>query len=164
MGRAGFAATPLRCVAPHSAGQPDDNQETPNMASITKIEGIGPKKAKMLAKCGVKTTNGLLKCTAKPADRKQLAKESGCTPAEVLAWANKADLMRVKGVGEEYSDLLEAAGVDTVKELRNRNAANLTEAMLAKNAKKKLVRRPPALSEVEGWIKHAKTLDVVLTY
>ncbi len=134
------------------------------MAKITDIEGIGPAKAELLAKCGVTTTQGLLECAAGPADRKKLAADSGCSPKEVLAWANKADLMRVKGVGEEYSDLLEAAGVDTVKELRNRNPENLTTAMAAKNEEKKLVRRAPNLTEVQAWVEHAKTLEVVLTY
>ena len=72
--------------------------------------------------------------------------------------------MRVKGVGEEYSDLLEAAGVDTVKELRNRNSANLLAKMVETNEKKRLVRRLPTLSMVERWVAHAKTLDPVITY
>lgn len=134
------------------------------MVKISTIEGIGPVKSAKLEKCGVTDTQGLLKCAADPAGRKKLAKDSGCTPAEILDWANKADLMRVKGVGEEYSDLLEAAGVDTVKELRNRKPENLTTAMAAKNDEKKLVRRAPNLTEVQGWVADAKTLDVVLTY
>ena len=82
----------------------------------------------------------------------------------ILEWVNRADLMRVKGVGEEFSDLLEASGVDTVKELRRRNAENLHKAMLAVNEEKNLVRRAPALSEVERWIEQAKTLAPAVTY
>jgi predicted flap endonuclease-1-like 5' DNA nuclease len=134
------------------------------MAKITDIEGIGPAMSAKLAEAGVTTTDALLTAGASPAGRKKLCEDSGCTGAQILDWVNMADLMRVKGVGEEYSELLEAAGVDTVKELRNRNAENLTAAMEAKNEEKKLVRRTPSLKEVTGWIDNAKTLDVVLTY
>ena len=108
----------------------------------------------------------LLRAGCTRGGRKELAKAAGVSEKLVLGWCNRADLMRVRGVGEEYSDLLEYAGVDTVKELRTRKAANLHAKMLEVNTAKKrrLVRRPPGLSEVEGWIAHAKKLDPVVTY
>lgn len=131
---------------------------------IIAIEGIGPVNARKLQEQGIRTTEALLKRGANPAGRRELAAASGIAEEAILGWVNRADLMRVKGVGEEYSDLLEVAGVDTVKELRRRNAENLHQAMLAANEAKKLVRRPPALSEVERWIAHAKTLAPAVTY
>ncbi len=134
------------------------------MTSLATIEGIGPKYAKAMAKSGIKTTERLLKECGSKAGRKAAAKESGCTEKQILGWVNRADLMRVKGVGEEYSDLLELAGVDTVKELRTRNVDNLHEKMLEVNAKKKAVRRPPSLPEVKRWVAHAKKLKPAVTY
>lgn len=136
------------------------------MAKIETIEGIGPKHRKALAKAGVSTTQGLLKVGGAKKGRKQLAADSACTEKQLLGWVNRADLMRVRGVGEEYSDLLEASGVDTVKELRTRKAANLHVKMLEVNTAKKnrLVRRPPSLSEVERWVSHAKTLKPAVTH
>ncbi|MGI9294580.1 MAG: DUF4332 domain-containing protein, partial [Pseudomonadales bacterium] len=86
------------------------------------------------------------------------------TESQLLKWANMADLMRISGVGEEYSELLEAAGVDTVKELRNRNAENLTAAMAATNEQKKLVRSVPSAAQVTKWVEQAKTLDPLITH
>lgn len=136
------------------------------MAKLETIEGIGPKYRKAMAKAGVTTTQGLLSAGGARKGRKALAKASGCSEHQVLEWVNRADLMRVRGVGEEYSDLLECAGVDTVKELRSRKAANLHTKMREVNTAKKrrLVRRPPGLSEVEAWIAHAKTLKPAVTY
>ena len=132
--------------------------------NITKIEGIGPVNAAKLAEAGVTTTAGLLKAAADRKGREKLSKETGVSTKMILEWANRADLMRIKGVGEEYSDLLEAAGVDTVKELATRNPQNLHKAMLETNAAKKLVRRDPSLAEVEAWVHEAKTLPAVLSY
>ncbi|MEN8173282.1 MAG: DUF4332 domain-containing protein [Chloroflexota bacterium] len=132
--------------------------------NILKIEGIGPVNAGKLKKVGVRTTEGLLKVGASKPGRRDLAAKADIAETQILEWVNRADLMRVKGVGEEYSDLLEAAGVDTVKELRNRNANNLHKALLDVNAAKKLVRRPPALSSVQSWVAHAKTLAPVITH
>ncbi len=136
------------------------------MAKIETIEGIGPKNRKALAKAGVSTTQGLLKDGGTKKGRKAIAKESGCTEHQVLEWVNRADLMRVRGVGKEYSDLLEASGVDTVKELRNRKPANLHAKMHEVNSakKKRLVRRPPSLSEVERWVVHAKELKPAVSH
>ena len=136
------------------------------MAKIETIEGIGAKHRKALAKAGVSTTQGLLKSGGAKKGRKELAKESGCTEKQILGWVNRADLMRVRGVGEEHSDLLEASGVDTVKELRTRKSGNLQAKMLEVNSAKKraLVRRPPSLSEVERWVAHAKELAPAVSH
>ncbi|MEM9201143.1 MAG: DUF4332 domain-containing protein [Actinomycetota bacterium] len=136
------------------------------MASIETIEGIGAKHGKALRAAGIRSTGALLKEAGAKKGRKALASASGCTEAQILEWVNRADLMRVRGVGEEYSDLLEQAGVDTVKELRNRNAANLHAKLLeTNNAKKRpLVRRPPSLGEVERWVAHAKELDPMVSH
>lgn len=134
------------------------------MPSIEYVEGIGPANGKKLRAAGIRSTNAMLKSCCDKAGRKAMAEKSGITEKMLLEWANRCDLMRVKGVGSEYSDLLENAGVDTVKELRNRNAKNLFEAMADLNAKKKLVRRPPSLPEVERWVAHAKTLDPMITH
>ena len=128
--------------------QDDDGKERAVMASIDAIEGIGHKHATKLRKHRVRTTEALLKRGATRRGRKDLAAETGLSEKMILEWVNRADLMRVKGIGEEYSDLLEAAGVDTVKELRRRNAANLLNAMIDVNAKKRLVRRLPTESMV----------------
>ena len=132
--------------------------------NIEKIEGIGPKNAAALAKAGIKTTEGLLKAGATKKGRQALAEATKISETNILGWVNRADLMRVKGVGEEYSDLLEKAGVDTVKELRNRNAANLWKAMKEVNDKKNLVRALPSQSSVEAWVAQAKQLDPVVKY
>ncbi len=134
------------------------------MASIDAIEGIGHKYATKLRKVRVRTTEALLKTAATRKGRKELAEATGLTDTQILEWVNRADLMRVRGVGEEYSDLLEAAGVDTVRELRRRNAANLLDAMVDANSKKRLVRRLPTLSMVERWVAHANELEPVVTY
>ncbi|MEM7141120.1 MAG: DUF4332 domain-containing protein [Actinomycetota bacterium] len=136
------------------------------MAKIDTIEGIGPKYRKALAKAGVTTTQGLLAAGGAKKGRKALASDSACTETQILEWVNRADLMRVKGVGEEYSDLLEHAGVDTVKELRTRKPANLHAKMIEVNTAKKnrLVRRPPSLGEVERWVAHAKKLKPAVSH
>lgn len=131
---------------------------------IIDIEGIGPKYAKMLKKVGVTQTKHLLARGKDKKGRKELAKESGCTESQILKWTNMADLMRIRGVGEEYSELLEAAGVDTVKELRNRKSDNLYEAMATVNAKKKMVRQLPGPKQVSNWVSHAKKLKPMMTY
>ena len=132
--------------------------------NIIKIEGIGEVYRKKLYAVDINTTDALLKAGATKKGRQALAEKSGITETLILEWVNLADLMRVKGIGEEYSDLLEEAGVDTVKELRNRKPENLYKAMLETNEKKKLVRRPPSLSEVESWVSQAKELPPVVTY
>ena len=132
--------------------------------SIIDIEGIGPTYAKKLKAVGISTTGALLKRAADPKGRKALAQESGVDEARLLKWANMADLMRIKGVAEEYSELLEAAGVDTVKELKHRRADNLAAKMAEVNEKKKLVRLVPSEKSVAKWVEQAKSLPPVLTY
>jgi len=134
------------------------------MASIDTIEGIGHRQATKLRKARVRTTEALLKSGATRTGRKQLAETIGVSDTLILDWVNRADLMRVKGVGEEYSDLLEAAGVDTVKELRRRNALNLLDAMIEVNKKKRLVRRLPTEAMVGRWVASAKGLDPIVTH
>ncbi len=125
---------------------------------------IGEKYGAKLAEAGIKTTQALLKAGGSAKGRKGVAEKCGISEKVVLRCVNMADLFRIKGVGEEYSDLLEAAGVDTVPELAQRNTANLCKKMLEVNAKKKLVRRPPAASMVERWVAQAKTLPRAIEY
>lgn len=134
------------------------------MASIDAIEGIGVKNATTLRKARIRTTEALLKAGATRKGRKALAEATGFSEHMILEWVNRADLFRVKGVGEEYSDLLEAAGVDTVKELRVRNAASLLAKMAEVNEKKRLVRRLPTESMVTRWVAHARELPPMLEY
>ena len=134
------------------------------MGSIDTIEGIGPKLATKLRKAGIRTTEALLKRGDTRRGRNEIASATGIEGKTILEWVNRADLMRVKGIGEEYSDLLEAAGVDTVKELRNRRAANLLKRMVDANRKKKLVRRLPTEAMVERWVEQAKELPPVVKY
>jgi len=134
------------------------------MASIESIEGIGPANGKKLRAAGIRGTGSLLSsCCGKPG-RKALASDTGISEGMILEWVNRADLMRIKGVSTQYSDLLEAAGVDTVKELRNRNAENLHAKMGEVNETKKLVRRPPSLGETQRWVAHAKELKPMVTH
>ena len=140
------------------------------MASIDTIEGIGLAKAKKLRAAGIRSCEALLKRGATKKGRNEVADATGFSAGSILEWVNRADLMRVKGVGSEYSDLLEAAGVDTVKELRRRSPANLTTKMIEvndakiKRTKKSIVRQVPAQSMVERWVAHAKTLPPVVTH
>lgn len=131
---------------------------------IEKIEGIGPANAKKLAKAGITTTAKLLTLCCDRKGRRATSETTNIDEKKLLKWANMADLMRISGVGEEYSELLEAAGVDTVKELRNRNAENLSAKMDEVNAKKKLVRSTPGAARVNKWVEQAKTLDPVITH
>ncbi|MEM7625966.1 MAG: DUF4332 domain-containing protein [Planctomycetota bacterium] len=131
---------------------------------IDEIEGIGPAKKEALAKADIATTDDLLGKCAAPAGRKATAEATGLTEKELLKFANMADLMRIKGVGEEYSELLEAAGVDTVKELATRRADNLTKKMEEVNEGKNLVRSLPSESTVSGWVDQAKELPPMLSY
>lgn len=131
---------------------------------IIDIEGIGPVYAEKLIAAGINTDEEMLKKCAKPAGRKALAEETGISIKLILTWANHCDLMRINGVGPQFSELLEAAGVDTVKELRNRKAENLTAKLLEVNEEKNLVNRVPALKEVEKMIAQAKELEPVMEY
>lgn len=127
--------------------------------SIDAVEGIGQRTATKLRKNGIRTTEALLKRAGDRKGRRKLAGETGFTEKQLLEWVNRSDMMRCKGIGGEYSDLLESAGVDTIKELRRRNAASLTKKMVEINEKKKLVRRLPTESMVSRWIEFAKDLE-----
>ncbi|GGE95404.1 DUF4332 domain-containing protein [Stappia taiwanensis] len=131
---------------------------------IIEIEGIGPVYAEKLTAVGIKTTDDYLERAKDPKGRKALAEETGIDDKRILKWANMADLMRISGVGEEYSELLEAAGVDTVKELKHRNAENLAAKMKEVNEEKKLVRLVPSEKNVVKWVEQAKDLPPMMTY
>jgi predicted flap endonuclease-1-like 5' DNA nuclease len=134
------------------------------MANVIIIEGVGPVYAQKLQAAGIKSTEALLEAGATKKGRQDLAEKAAISETLILEWVNRADLMRIKGVGEEYSDLLEASGVDTVVELAQRNAQNLVEKMVQVNEEKKLVRRLPTLSQVADWVEQAKLLPRVVTH
>lgn len=134
------------------------------MAKLETIEGIGEVFAQKLDAAGVKTVEALLSGGATPKGRQEIADKAGLREADVLRFVNHADLMRVKGVGGEYSELLEAAGVDTVAELARRNAANLYVAMSATNSEKKKVRKLPTEKQVTDWVAQAKALPRIVEY
>jgi predicted flap endonuclease-1-like 5' DNA nuclease len=131
---------------------------------ITDIEGIGPSVAEKLKATRIRTTGRLLEAAKNPTGRKTLSEKTGVESSRILKWANIADMMRIKGVGEEYSELLEAAGVDTVRELKHRNPENLAKAMAAANSKRKLVRLLPSEKAIAKWIAQAKSLPMKITY
>ena len=134
------------------------------MAKIVDVEGIGPVYAIKLVDAGVKTTGKLLKVGATAKGRQELEEKTGISHALVLEWVNHVDLYRIKGVGQEYSDLLEEAGVDTVPELAQRNAENLHAKMVEVNGMKKLVRQLPSQRQVSDWVQQAKKLPRVIQY
>lgn len=134
------------------------------MTALAKIEGIGEKYAAKLQEAGVNTLEGLLEKGKTPQGRKALSETTGISEKLILEWVNLADLFRIKGIGEEYSDLLEEAGVDTVMELAQRNPENLLAKMTEINQQKKLVRRLPMLSQVQDWVEQAKNLPRVIEY
>lgn len=131
---------------------------------IVDVEGIGPVYAEKLVAVGIDNTEKLLEKCAKPAGRKALEEETGISGKLILTWTNHCDLMRIDGVGPQFSELLEAAGVDTVKELKHRKPENLQPKLEEVNAEKKLVRRVPALKEVEKMIAQAAELPAVMEY
>lgn len=134
------------------------------MTKLLEIEGIGAVYAEKLTAAGVTSIEDLHVKGKTPKGRDQLAETSGITKTLILEWVNLADLFRIKGVGEEYSDLLEEAGVDTVAELAQRNPGNLHKKMAETNAEKKLVRRLPPLSSVESWVAQAKEMPRGVEY
>ena len=128
---------------------------------IVDVEGIGEVYSEKLVNAGIKTVD---EKGCKPAGRKELEEATGISGKLILTWCNHADLMRIKGIGPQFSELLEAAGVDTVKEFRNRVPANLQPKLEEVNAEKKLVRRVPSLKEVEKMVAQAKELEPVMEY
>jgi predicted flap endonuclease-1-like 5' DNA nuclease len=134
------------------------------MTSLSKVEGIGEKYAAKLQAAGVTSLESLLETGKTPQGRKRLAETVEVSEKLILEWINHADLFRINGIGEEYSDLLEEAGVDTVVELAQRNPENLLAKMSEVNAQKNLVRRLPVLSQVQDWVDQAKKLPRVIEY
>ena len=134
------------------------------MAGIKGIEGIGDTYGERMKALGIRSKAALLKAGATKKGRVELAAKSGISEKLILEWVNRADLYRVKGIGTQYADLLENAGVDTVVELAGRKAENLVEKMKQVNAEKNLVRLLPALSKVQAWIAEAKKLPRAVTY
>jgi predicted flap endonuclease-1-like 5' DNA nuclease len=132
--------------------------------SINDISFIGPEHAERLRTVGIRTTARLLDAAKNPKGRKHLAAKIGLDEKRILSWANLADRMRIKGVGEEYAGLLQAAGVDTVKELKYRNPGKLARAMAEANAKRKLVQVLPSDQAVQRWIDQAKRLQLKISY
>lgn len=131
---------------------------------IEQIEGIGKTYGDKLRAAGIATVAQLLKAAGDARNRKALAGSTGLDESRLLEWVNRADLMRIKGIGTQYSDLLEASGVDTVKELRTRNAANLAARMAEVNGTKKLTRAVPAEKMVAGWIEQAKAMAPAVSH
>ena len=131
---------------------------------ITDIEGIDGEEATTFKSVGIRSTGRLLEAARTVKGRKALAEKTCFDEKQLLCWANVADRMRVKGISKEYAELLHAAGVDTVKELKYRNPANLAKAMADANKKRKLVRFLPSEKVVERWIEHAKKLPLKITY
>jgi len=134
------------------------------MTALATIEGIGSTYDGKLKGVGVTSVEKLLEMGASPKGRKDLAEKAGISGDLILKWVNRADLYRIKGVAEEYSDLLEAAGVDTVVELAQRKAANLFAKLVEVNTARKLVRQMPTEAQVSAWVDFAKTLPRVVTY
>jgi predicted flap endonuclease-1-like 5' DNA nuclease len=128
------------------------------MAKLEIIEGIGPVYAEKLRVAGIRSVTALLRAGATPEGRRDLEEKTGIGHEYILDWVNRADLMRIRGIGEEYSDLLEWVGVDTVPELAQRNSDNLIKKILEVNEEKRLVRRPPTRDMVARWIEQAKAL------
>lgn len=131
---------------------------------ITEIEGIGSVFQEKLSRAGVTTVEGLLESGASKSGRKKLAEVTEIEESKILKWVNMADLFRIKGIGSQFAELLKASGVDTVKELRNRNAENLHAKLTEVQAEKKITKAVPALSQVEDYIKQASELDPVVTH
>jgi predicted flap endonuclease-1-like 5' DNA nuclease len=134
------------------------------MAGIEDIEGIGPAYAAKLKEMGISTVEKLLERGANRAGRQEIASTTGIRDDQVLRWVNHADLYRIKGVGAEFAELLEAAGVDSVPELAQRNPANLQKAMAEKNEEKKLTRRVPSEAQLTAWVAEAKALGRTVTH
>jgi predicted flap endonuclease-1-like 5' DNA nuclease len=134
------------------------------MPKLENVEGIGEVYGAQLRKAGIRSIRALLDKGSTPKGRQEIADKSGISGKRILTWINHADLKRIKGVERQYSELLEASGVDTVVELAQRNPGNLYQKMLETNEEKRLVRRPPSLSMVTKWVEQAKNLPRAIHY
>ena len=132
--------------------------------SLLRIEGIGAVHVERLARAGIKSLQSLFNRGRTPKGRREIAAESGIDERIILNWVNRADLMRLHGIGEEYADLLEQAGVDTPVELAHRVPENLYRKLVEENQNKKITRRTPSLKQVSAWVQEAKKLPRVVTY
>ena len=131
---------------------------------IKDVEGIGPKYAEQLKTVGISTTEKLLQAGATRSGRKDLNKQTSISESLILKWVNMCDLFRINGVAGQFSELLEGAGVDTVKELRNRNAENLAAKMAEVNEEKNLCKTSPSSKVVSKWVEEAKSLEPMVSY
>jgi predicted flap endonuclease-1-like 5' DNA nuclease len=131
---------------------------------IVEVEGIGPAYTEKLTAYGITTTQGYLQQCATPRGRQELAAKTGISSKFILEWANHIDLMRIQGIGPQWAELLEAADVNTVREMALRNPKNLLKTMTELNESKKLVRQLPTLAQLEDWIEQAKELPRILDY
>lgn len=134
------------------------------MTSVIDVEGIGEVFGRKLQDAGIKTAAALLKEGSSPQGRRRIEEMTDISHSQILRWVNHVDLFRIRGVATQYAELLEAAGVDTVPELAQRNPEHLYEALANTNAEKKLVRRVPPRSSVADWIQQAKELQRVIIY
>lgn len=134
------------------------------MTSLIEIEGIGASYARKLKQAGIRSVEALLKKGASAKGREEIVKQTGISHAQILRWVNHADLFRIKGVAGEYSELLEASGVDSIPELAQRKPDHLFAKMAEVNQAKKLVRRTPAQSQVKSWVSQAKRISKVVTH
>jgi hypothetical protein len=131
---------------------------------IKKLEGVTDEAVERLRALGIRTSEKLLEAAKDAKGRKALAERTGISEKLLLKWANTIDRMRLRGMGRDYAELLRLAGVDTVRELKHRNAQRLFKAIRAANAQRRLVKFPPSQKAVEGWIEEAKTLPLKITY
>lgn len=132
--------------------------------NIQDVEGIGPKYAELLKQQGIDTTTKLLEIGGNRPGRKELAEKTSINEASILKWVNMCDLFRIKGVAGQFAELLEGAGVDTVKELRNRNADNLALQLSEINEARHLCKTTPSTKTVSGWIQQAKSMEPMVTH
>lgn len=132
--------------------------------SVEDIEGVGKNFAAKLEAANIRSVDALLESGKTPAGRRQVAADTGIAEEKILKWVNHCDLMRLKGVGPQISELLESAGVDTVKELRRRNAENLHTAMAETNTKRNLMNQLPSAGQIQGFIDQAKEMEPMVTH
>jgi len=134
------------------------------MSKLSKIEGVGESYAQKLQESGITSGEILLEKGSSSQGRKEIAEKSGISEKLILKWVNQVDLARIKGVSEEYAELLEVAGVDSIPELAQRNPENLLESLTRANSDKNMVRKLPAISQVTGWVDQAKTLPKIVSH